>query len=142
MRSGEGPSREGVRCAQRLDDNAPGYCHPDAIGQRNDRALGHGPDCYLPDGGRFLDHCIGFRANGKNVAVLTQPYSHVDLDAVRRWAADRGLVLHVPPDPLASIHYPGETLFIVITQPGVEVQWLPDQDGRLADRWAARKVAA
>ena len=86
----------------------------------------------------MFDHDVNFRADGKNVAILTQPYDHVDLDAVRTWAVGRGLEAHVPPDPLASIHYPGGTLFLVITKPGVEVRWLPDQDGRLADRWAAR----
>ena len=53
-----------------------------------------------------------------------------------------GLAVHLPPDPLASIHYPGWTYFVVITKAGVTVKWLPDQDGRLAERWAARKAAA
>ena len=52
------------------------------------------------------------------------------------------LALHLPPDPLASIHYPGETLFIVITKAGVAVKWLPDQDGRLMDRWQSRREMA
>jgi hypothetical protein len=35
------------------------------------------------------------------------------------------------PDPLASIHYPGATLFVVVTSEGVGGRWLPEQDGRL-----------
>jgi hypothetical protein len=45
--------------------------------------------------------------------------------------------LHVPPDPLASFHYPGSTLFIVITQLDVAVRWLAEQDGRLTQLWGA-----
>jgi len=112
-------------------------CHPDALGRRNREFLYRECELGLPDDGRLFDHCISFRANGRNVAIVTQPYRHVDLGATRTWATGRGLVLHVPPDPLASIHFPGQTYFIVITTPGVEVQWLPDQDGRPAARWKA-----
>jgi hypothetical protein len=48
---------------------------------------------------------------------------------------DRGLALHIPPDPLASLHYPGWTLFVLVTRPGVKVRFLPEQDGRLKSFW-------
>ena len=111
--------------------------HPDALGRRSRESLYNEHGLGTP-GERLFDHDVNFRADGKNVAILTQPYDHVDLDAVRTWAVGRGLEAHVPPDPLASVHYPGETYFIVITKPGVTVKWLPDQDGRLADRWQSR----
>lgn len=118
------------------------YFHPDAIGRRNRKPLYSEHELGLPDDSRLFDHCINFRADGRNAAVLAQPYGHVDLDACQRWAARLGLAVHLPPDPLASIHYPGWTYFVVITKAGVTVKWLPDQDGRLAERWAARKAAA
>ena len=88
------------------------------------------------------DHCLGFRADGKNVAVVTQPYhydrAHYDRpDDARAWFADRGLAVHIPPDPFASFHFPGETFFIVITKTGAGVKWLPEQDGRGKARWRA-----
>jgi hypothetical protein len=55
-----------------------GYCHPEAIGHSKRRFL----DVYVfPD---FLwavetfDHCLNFRANGKNAAVVAQPYNYKD----------------------------------------------------------------
>lgn len=90
-----------------------------------------------------LDHPLAFQTKRRYVSMVGQPYPPaVDLAQWRVHLEDRGLVLHVPPDPLASIHNPGGTLFLVVTKPDIEVRWLPDQDGRLADRWAARKVAA
>jgi hypothetical protein len=79
----------------------------------------------------------GFTRRARFVAAVGQPYPPAagDLDLWRTHLADRGLVLHVPPDPLASIHYPGGTIFVVVTKPGVEVRFLPEQDGRLADLW-------
>jgi hypothetical protein len=76
------------------------------------------------------------------VAAVGQPYQPAVL--IPSWRAnlgERGFALHVPPDPLASIHYPGATLFVAVTLAGVSVKWLPDQDGRLADRWMARRAA-
>jgi hypothetical protein len=107
---------------------------PEAIGRRNRRYL---DTSGYWSGPRFFDHCINFRADGKNVAVVTQPYAYSHTDAAERWAAERGLAIHLPPDPRASIHYPGATFFIVFVAAGEVVNWLPDQDGRLADRWAA-----
>jgi hypothetical protein len=81
---------------------------------------------------RLLDHCVWFRRQRRYVAVIGQPcLSAADLAEERASLARRGLVMHVPPDPLASFHYPGWTLFLVVTLPGVAVRWLPEQDGRL-----------
>ncbi len=119
-----------------------GYFHPDAIGRRNRQFLDNEYALGLPEREHLFDHCINFRANGKNAAIVTQPYHCADPDACQRWAAKRGLAIHLPPDQLASIHYPGATYFIVITRIGATVKWLPDQDGRLTARWAARKAQA
>jgi hypothetical protein len=84
----------------------------------------------------LLDHAIWFRQGRRYVAAVGQPYlSAVDIADERARLAARGLVLHVPPDPFASFHYPGWTLFIVITLPGAAVRWLPEQDGRLNEFW-------
>ena len=79
----------------------------------------------------------GFSRGRRYVAVVGQPYlSAVDIAEARARLADRGLVLHLAPDPLASFHYPGWTLFVVVTRPGVTgVRFLPEQDGRLKELW-------
>ena len=65
----------------------------------------------------ILDHPIWFRRDRRFVAAVGQPYPPAypltagDLDKWRSHLAGRGLVLHVPPDPFASIHYPGGTPF-------------------------------
>jgi hypothetical protein len=85
---------------------------------------------------QLLDHCVWFRGQRRYVAVVGQPYlSAVDLAEERASLARRGLVMHVPPDPFASFHYPGWTLFLIVTLPGVAVRWLPEQDGRLKGLW-------
>jgi hypothetical protein len=65
----------------------------------------------------------------KNVAIAGQPYQRST--SVRAELADlerRGFCVHTPPGgERASIWFPGQTLFIVATQPGVEVKWLPEQ---------------
>jgi hypothetical protein len=62
-------------------------------------------------------------------AVVCQPYD--DHVAAAEAVAERlGLAVHVPPDPRASIWYPGVTQFIVFTRPGVEVKWLEEQHTR------------
>jgi hypothetical protein len=83
----------------------------------------------------WCDHALFFRGQieGKrgwpNIAIAGQPY---------QWSEDvcteladlerRGFVVHTPPGgDRASIHFPGKTLFIVVTRPGVIVKWLPEQ---------------
>ena len=79
----------------------------------------------------LLDHDYWCRLDRRYVAVIGQPYSLSDIVAQRENLTKRGLVLHLPPDPFASFRYPGWTLFLVVTMPGVPVRWLPEQDGRL-----------
>jgi hypothetical protein len=100
------------------------------------RLVGRVADCWHggSDGG-LLDHCIWYRKNGRYVAVIGQPYLDRDFAEVRDDLAKRDLVLHLPPDPLASFHYPGWTMFFVITRPAVGVRFLPEQDGRLKGLW-------
>ena len=87
-------------------------------------------DCEL------LDHHIWFRGDRRYVAAVGKPYlADVDIAETRARLAPRDLVLHIPPDPLASFHYPGWTLFTVVTRPGVVVRFLPEQDGRLKGLW-------
>jgi hypothetical protein len=86
---------------------------------------------------RFFDHSVICRANGENLALVNEPYHYVENDEERlRWMASSGFALHVPPDPMASIRDPGRTYFIVITEAESDpVNWLPEQDGRLKQRW-------
>jgi hypothetical protein len=84
----------------------------------------------------LLDHPAWFRRDRRYAAVVGQPYlSDVDIAETRARLARRDLTLHLPPDPLASFHYPGWTLFVVVAKPGVEVRFLPEQDGRLKGLW-------
>jgi hypothetical protein len=105
------------------------YCHPAMLGKRNRMPREYGS---IPS---FYDHYFGCRKDGKNIAIVTQPYQFSD--AERSMAINRGLELHLPPDPMASIYYPGRTFFIVVTRPGVTVEWLPEQDGRMMGKWKA-----
>lgn len=84
----------------------------------------------------LFDHCKYFKAGGRNVAILTQPYGGVDFHEERRALNKIGLTLQRPPDPLASFHYPGWTMFLVLI--AIEaplVHWLPEQCGELAGGW-------
>jgi hypothetical protein len=94
------------------------------------------------DDGRLLDHPECFYFKRRFVAVVGQPYLDAsDIPTWRDHLAGRGLILHAPTDPFASIHYPGATLFFVVTLRGVGVRFLPEQDGRLAERWSIRAEA-
>jgi hypothetical protein len=77
-----------------------------------------------------FDHALYYRdaRTRAKAALVMQPYddnfSARGLDAT---FARLGLRWHVPPNAHASFHYPGWTLFIVVTKPEVEVRWLPEQ---------------
>jgi hypothetical protein len=85
----------------------------------------------------WMDHAIYFRARrpewktARCIAIVGQPYGHIDghrrelLDAC---VSKLGLRWHTPPNPYASIWYPGRTLFLVMTLPDVDVAWLPEQE--------------
>lgn len=81
------------------------------------------------------DHVSWFKRNRKPAAIVTEPYGSGDSMAqLQRFLDELGLVSHQPPNPYASLWYPGYTLFVVITRPEFgEVLWLPEQlefDGR------------
>jgi hypothetical protein len=87
-------------------------------------------------GNDLADHCLYFRADKTNTAILTQPYLKVaEIERFRAWTDHLGLALHLPPDPYASFWFPGYATFVVLTVAGGEVRWLPEQDGRLAALW-------
>jgi hypothetical protein len=85
---------------------------------------------------RWCDHGLYFRAPRRdskrgleNVAIVGQPYG---IEPSNREALEgllkEGFVLHTPPaGPCASIWYPSATLFLVVTLPGRNVRWLPEQ---------------
>jgi hypothetical protein len=85
----------------------------------------------------WCDHALYFRGqvDGKrgwvNIAIAGQPYQRSD--SVRAELAElgrQGYCIHIPPGgDTASIWFPGQTLFIVVTLPGVTVKWLPEQLG-------------
>jgi hypothetical protein len=84
----------------------------------------------------LLDHDIWFKRDRRYVVAVGQPYlSDVDIAVEHAKLQARGFVLHIPSDPFASFHYPGWTLFLVVTLPGIAVRWLPEQDGRLKGFW-------
>ncbi len=81
--------------------------------------------------GRLFDHPLYFarKVAGERtrfcVAKIGQPYliqDQGDIDRLREH-----FQVQTAPMPYASIHYPGTTLFIVVTEREVEVRWLPEQ---------------
>jgi hypothetical protein len=78
----------------------------------------------------LFDHPEFFRENQRPhraVAIVGQPYSHVEVETARDRARELGLDLHVPGKINASWHYPNYTRFFCITRPGTAVQFLPEQ---------------
>jgi hypothetical protein len=95
------------------------------------------PDDWQHGVGGFLehqfDHRVSFREAARPysaVAIVGQPYHETttgEIERVAKAAADAGLELHMPPNLLASWHYPGRTCFFCFTRPGVKVRFLPEQ---------------
>ena len=93
---------------------------------------GNGSDYHRP---YWCDHALYFwgRMDGKrgwvNIAIAGQPYQLSDSVRVELEELEgQGYCVHVPPGcERASIWFPGQTLFIVVTLPGVTVKWLPEQ---------------
>jgi hypothetical protein len=78
----------------------------------------------------IYDHPFTCRATvrpWKMTALVCQPYGHIKIAEADAVAARWGLACHVPPNPLASIYYPGQCLFLVFTKPGTSVR-LPEQN--------------
>ena len=79
----------------------------------------------------LLDHNIWFRQGRRYVVVVGQPYLCRRRPCQSaRGVGDQNLVLYIPPDPFSSIYFPGYALFLVVTQPGVKVKWLREQEMR------------
>jgi hypothetical protein len=98
----------------------PKICFPlEAIGKRNGALHSiHGP---------VFDHCTYYRGNGRNAAIVSEPYLPDCRDQAARLAAKLDIELHVPPNPQASIWSPGHAFFLVFTERGHEIKWLPEQ---------------
>lgn len=75
----------------------------------------------------MFDHCVWYRGGGKCAAVVAQPYDHAEDDRARKYAAEYGVAVHIPPYPQASFHFPNWTKFYVFTSPALRIVWLPEQ---------------
>jgi hypothetical protein len=78
----------------------------------------------------FMEHSFYYRQRRINIAIVGQTYT--PLEESRRFldkcANEYNVRWHVPPaGPYASFRCPGRTLFVVMTLPEIEVQWLPEQ---------------
>lgn len=104
---------------------------PEAIGRPHTSWNYHAPGL----GTGWMDHAVHYRARrpgwktARNVAIVGQPYDdgHQHRQELDACAAQYGLRWHMPPLPFVSFHYPGHTLFVVMTLPEIEVRWLPEQ---------------
>ena len=91
------------------------------------------PNPMQEEGDGFLfDHCMHFRIGRKTIAIAAQPYESTkveDFNRLRRTKAfgTYQLEAHTPPNPFASFWFPGRTILVVLTRPGVKVRWLPEQ---------------
>jgi hypothetical protein len=74
-----------------------------------------------------FDHCLYFRCNGKNSALVSQPYSPDCRDEAELLAAEHGVELFTPPIARASIWSPRRAFFFVFAALGTSVKWLPEQ---------------
>jgi hypothetical protein len=120
-------AREAFARANGWHEAAWGWPALDCVGRGSNY---QSPDRYSARADSIFDHLMAFSAKQRIVALVGQPYMKAeDIPSTRTLVAERGLSLHVPPDPFASIHYPGETLFLVVTKPETSVAFLPDQDG-------------
>ncbi|NUT39801.1 MAG: hypothetical protein HOV86_07385 [Thermoactinospora sp.] len=76
--------------------------------------------CYLEEphrGGGMVDHLRGWYRGKKLIAFTVEPYHEVDADAFRAAApalAEDDLVMSVC--SCCAVHYPGQTLAIIITR--------------------------
>jgi hypothetical protein len=97
----------------------PKIFSPQSIGKRGDTNHSMPEDIF--------DHCISFRGNGRNAAIVAEPYPPDRRQEAAAFASEHGIALHVPPNPQASIWFPGHAFFLVFTARGHTIQWLPEQ---------------
>jgi hypothetical protein len=109
---------------------------PDRLGRPNNN-YNSGSGCR-----GWRDHALYYRAprrDGKrgwaNVAIVGQPYGIAKgVREEMRALVEQGYALHVPPAGAhASIWYPSATLFLVLTSPGITMNWLPEQQTAVPD---------
>ncbi len=60
------------------------------------------------------DHATYFKRGRMPVAVVVEPYNRSEVDELVQWVTGRRLVAYVPPNPHASLYYPGAAYFAVI----------------------------
>lgn len=121
---------------------------PHAIGKHHDGRRGsrYG-DVRIEDGmfGQFFDHHHFYRKNNRCFAIVTEPYiTEIDdkVNHLRPQFHQLKLDLFLPPDPMASIWFPGATSFVVIAPLGSIIEWLPEQDGGLTHLWESTPTEA
>jgi hypothetical protein len=95
------------------------YFPPENIGKRQ--------SCYHNAERPLFDHCLYFRGNGRNAAIVSQPYAPDCRKQAAALATQLRIELHTPPILRASIWSPGDAFFLVFTERGHEMRWLPEQ---------------
>jgi hypothetical protein len=115
---------------------------PETIGKHHDGRRGSmfelRPKIHDDMLGQFFDHQHYYRKDKRCAAIVTEPYlgeMTVRLEHLRPQLHQLNLDLFLPPDPLASFWFPGNTRFIVIAAQGSVIEWLPEQDGSLVYLW-------
>lgn len=89
------------------------------------RATALGPSaCDLP----AFENLAFMRRDGRPAAILVQPFNSQALDTIRARATPLNLSCHVPPNPRASLWFPGVAFLVVLTHSEAEpIRWLLDQ---------------
>jgi hypothetical protein len=82
---------------------------------------------------RFLDHAEFYRDRDKpyRVAAIVAQDCNNGAKQAQAFAAEHGLIVHLPPDEKTSWYMPGFTRLFCYTRPGPTVTWLPEQMANL-----------
>jgi hypothetical protein len=108
-----------------------------------------------------VDHVEHYRKDRRAVAIVGHNYdgeygTHYGIENITAYAAEHGLIVHVPPaGKAASWYYPNGTIPLVVTRPGTAIVWptagqmtataqaYADYATRSRERWdAARELRA
>lgn len=74
------------------------------------------------------DHPSFYKRNQRAALTMAEPYNLWEVEVLRAYAVEKGLILHSPPNEFASFWYPGFTRCIAITREDFgPVKWLPEQ---------------
>jgi hypothetical protein len=87
--------------------------------------------CSVFDHGLWFRQKLGGR-RWRNIAIVGQPYGEWGWELLEQQCSHHGLKWLLAPNPKASFHYPGATLFLVVTLPEIDVQWLPEQTEQIS----------